>query len=139
MRRVAEFHTAFGSDDPSVPTPPSKELANLRLRLIEEEYKEVRLELKQLALHAELNTPIDERLATLGRLLKELCDLRYVIEGCAEALGLGWDFEAAYEEVHRSNMSKAGGGVRADGKILKGPDYAPPDMAQFLEIVDAVT
>lgn len=144
MRRVAIFHHAFGSTDPQVPTPPEKAKAALRLRLIEEEYREVRLELLQLALQAELpTTPLDERLATLGRLLKELCDLRYVVEGCAEALGMGREFEAAYEEVHRANMSKLGEDGKpikrpSDGKVLKGPNYKAPDMGQFISLLDEV-
>lgn len=42
----------------------------------------------------------------------------------------------AFEEVHRSNMSKIDkdGKVkrREDGKIIKGPDYFPPNLKQFL-------
>lgn len=45
---------------------------------------------------------------------------------------------SAFEEVHRSNMSKLGLDgkpiYREDGKIIKGPDYFPPNLKQFLEV-----
>lgn len=41
----------------------------------------------------------------------------------------------AFEEVHRSNMSKLGLDgkpvYREDGKIIKGPNYFPPDLRKF--------
>ena len=40
-----------------------------------------------------------------------------------------WDLEEALHRIHRSNMSKLGlDGKpirRVDGKVLKGPNYAP--------------
>ncbi len=42
------------------------------------------------------------------------------------------DFDTAFAEVHRSNMSKFVDGKclkRDDGKILKGPDFSPADMS----------
>lgn len=45
------------------------------------------------------------------------------------------NFEGAFREVHRSNMSKLGTDGRPvrrlDGKILKGPNYSPPNLAPF--------
>jgi hypothetical protein len=29
-------------------------------------------------------------------------------------------------------MTKEGGGTRADGKILKGPGYSPPDLERVI-------
>lgn len=40
--------------------------------------------------------------------------------------------DRVFAEVHRSNMTKEGGGKRADGKILKGPGYESPDIAAVL-------
>lgn len=141
MTLVAEFHEAFGTTDPQVPTPPDRRKAALRLRLIDEEFKEVQFELRALMLSDEVNTPIEQRLAIMARLLKELCDLRYVVEGGAEDLGLGTVFEQAYHEVHRANMSKLGADGRpikreSDGKVLKGPLYKPADMEQFVHITE---
>lgn len=54
----------------------------------------------------------------------------------AAAHGWGVDLNAAITEVHAANMRKLGpdGQVlrRPDGKILKGPNYTPPDMAKAL-------
>jgi predicted HAD superfamily Cof-like phosphohydrolase len=42
------------------------------------------------------------------------------------------DLDTAVGEVHRSNLSKLGGDgmpvLRPDGKVLKGPRFAPPDL-----------
>lgn len=42
----------------------------------------------------------------------------------------------AFEEVHRSNMSKLGKDgkpiFREDGKIIKGPNYFRPNLKQFV-------
>ena len=62
--------------------------------------------------------------------LKELADLLYVAYQYAEVKG--WDLDEAFRRVHYSNMSKVGLDGRAlyreDGKVLKGPDYWPPDL-----------
>ncbi len=45
-------------------------------------------------------------------------------------------FVRAFEEVHRSNMSKLENGkaiFREDGKILKGKNYFRPNLRQFIE------
>lgn len=43
----------------------------------------------------------------------------------------------AFEEIHKSNMSKLGldGNpiYREDGKIIKGPNYFPPDLKKFFK------
>lgn len=59
-----------------------------------------------------------------------LCDLLYVIFGAAVTMGI--DLEPFYAEVHRANMTKGGGGVRADGKILKPAGWQPPDHENIL-------
>ncbi len=62
--------------------------------------------------------------------LKELADLVYVCYQYAE--NMGWDLDEALDRVHKSNMSKLdeyGRPIyREDGKVLKGPHYAPPDL-----------
>ena len=62
--------------------------------------------------------------------LKELADLVYV---CYQyAANMGWDLDEAMFRVHESNMSKLGKDgkpiYRDDGKVLKGPDYKPPNL-----------
>jgi predicted HAD superfamily Cof-like phosphohydrolase len=62
--------------------------------------------------------------------LKELADLVYVCYQYAE--NLGWDLDEALYRVHQSNMSKLGEDgkpiYREDGKVLKGPNYQPPNL-----------
>ena len=44
--------------------------------------------------------------------------------------------EDVFDEVHRSNMSKLGSDgkpiYREDGKVLKGPNFSPPNLEKFL-------
>ena len=66
--------------------------------------------------------------------LKELADLVYVCFQYAE--NMEWDLEKALDRVHKSNMSKLGlDGKpirRADGKVLKGPNYQPPTLTDLI-------
>lgn len=66
--------------------------------------------------------------------LKELADLVYVCFQYAE--NMEWDLEEALSRVHKSNMSKLGldGNPirRKDGKVLKGPNYAPPNLSDLV-------
>lgn len=66
--------------------------------------------------------------------LKELADLVYVCFQYAE--NMGWDLEEVLSRVHKSNMSKLGlDGKpirRKDGKVLKGPNYAPPNLSDLV-------
>ena len=65
--------------------------------------------------------------------LKELADLVYVCYQYAE--NMGWFLDEALNRVHESNMSKLdkdGTPVyREDGKVLKGPNYKPPDLSDL--------
>ena len=62
--------------------------------------------------------------------LKELADLVYVCYQYAE--NMGWFLDEALHRVHQSNLSKLGEDgkpiYREDGKVLKGPNYAPPNL-----------
>ena len=66
--------------------------------------------------------------------LKELADLVYVAAQYAE--NMDWDLEQALRRVHQSNMSKLGEDgkpiYREDGKVLKGPNYAPPNLTDLV-------
>tara|TARA_R100000152_G_C6741233_1_gene165005 strand:- start:36 stop:440 length:405 start_codon:yes stop_codon:yes gene_type:complete len=62
--------------------------------------------------------------------LKELADLVYVCYQYAE--NMRWDLDEALHRVHESNMSKLDEDgkpiYREDGKVLKGPNYKPPNL-----------
>jgi len=113
-------------------------MVRLRMRLIREEFNEVMEELGRVARYEALGT--DTQMMVYRDLLKELADLRYVVEGTAVSLGL--PIEEAYAEVHRSNMSKLGEDglpvTRDDGKVLKGPNYTPADMYSVLPDIPEV-
>jgi predicted HAD superfamily Cof-like phosphohydrolase len=61
-----------------------------------------------------------------------LADIVYVAVGTAVRLGI--PFDKVLAEVHRSNMTKLIPPIelRADGKILKGPHYEPPQIEAIL-------
>jgi len=65
-----------------------------------------------------------------------LADQLYILLGTMVAHGMGDIIEDVFDEVHRSNMSKLGEDgkpiYREDGKVLKGPNFSPPNIEQFL-------
>ena len=52
------------------------------------------------------------------------------------AHSFGIDIEECFREVHQSNMSKLGEDgkpiYREDGKVIKGPNYKPPNLKQYV-------
>lgn len=66
-------------------------------------------------------------------ILKENCDLLYVVYGAGWELG--YDLDKAFRRVHKSNMSKFINGkpvFREDGKVLKGKFYKPPKLTDLV-------
>ncbi len=68
--------------------------------------------------------------------LDALLDILVVTIGAIRAAG--WDGESGWNEVMRTNFAKVDpvtGKVtkRADGKVLKGPDWVPPNLKQFIK------
>jgi len=120
MAAVEAFHKAFGApvvDRPVFPNDP--DLHELRIELIREEFAEYR--------NAVLTGDLVE-------MADALADMVYVI--CGTALVYGIPLADVFDEVQRSNMSKLGEDGqpihRDDGKILKGPNYSPPDIAAVM-------
>jgi predicted HAD superfamily Cof-like phosphohydrolase len=117
---VARFHRAYGLPVRERPVDALDvgEMA-LRQALMDEEVGELR----EAALAGDLVEVADA-----------LADIVYIAYGTAHVYGI--DLDAVLDEVHASNMTKLGpdGRVlrRADGKVLKGPDYRPPDVARAL-------
>ena len=123
---VREFHEVFGLAHPDRPTPVSAERAAARQRLLDEEVAEVAE-----AAAAAQRDPSPQRLAELAR---ELADVVYVAYGTAITHGI--DLDAVIAEVHRANMSKLdehGRPVVRNGKVQKGPNFRPPDLATLFE------
>ena len=89
----------------------------LRASLLKEEFKEV------------LSAKDAENL------LKELADLVYVTYGYAATYN--WNLDEAVRRVHAFNMSKLDASgkpiYREDGKVLKGPNYEEPYLADLLK------
>ena len=117
MKRVKEFHEKM---ELAIDQPYSKELMDFRLRLLFEEIQE----LASAALDIETNTHTEERHVMMQDLLKEMCDVVYVIKGMAVSFGM--DFDKAFKLVHKSNMSKLPLIKDANGKVQKGLNYEPP-------------
>lgn len=92
LNQVAEFHTTFKHPVLPTPTIPAIERCNLRIELLAEELKELQ--------EAVNNNDIVE-------VADALCDLQYVLAGAILEFGLSEKFKDLFDEVHRSNMSKA--------------------------------
>ena len=122
FRSVGAFHDAFGLPVRRRPTAdiPAEEAA-LRQALLDEEVDELRAAVAD---------------ADVVGIADALADIVYIACGTAHAYGI--DLDAVVAEVHRSNMTKLGGDgrpvYRADGKVLKGPAYEPPRLADVLGV-----
>lgn len=116
-KMVTEFREAFSLPIRGFPQPFEADL-ELHKKLIAEETAEFLQAVNE-------KDPVE--------ILDALADLAYVVQGCA--LDCGFDLDAAFTEVHRSNMSKLmpDGSVhrREDGKVLKGPNFSPPDLRKL--------
>ncbi len=121
LERVRKFHETFGVSVPNAPVIPSREVCALRIALIQEELNELK--------EAFDNNDLVEVADALG-------DLSVVVDGTYDACGLSEYKEALSEEIFNSNMSKLdeNGEVirREDGKILKGPNFFPPNIAKVI-------
>lgn len=116
LQQAVEFRKSFQVKNST--TPASR---TLQRRLIVEEFKEFLDAENQLIMGLTVNAT---------DCLKELADLVYV---CYQyAANLGWDLDEALDRVHKSNLSKLGEDgkpiYREDGKVLKGPNYQPPNL-----------
>lgn len=123
LDKVQEFHETYGLPVCDAQNLECEKTKALRINLLAEELDELKEALAQ-----------DDILETLDALI----DLQYVLDGAFLSFGLQGVKDAAFEEVHRSNMSKLGADGKPivrpeDGKILKGPDYFKPDLAQFVD------
>lgn len=123
IKQVEEFSKAFnlpiGEELPDIST------VRLRQRLLWEEAKEAYNELENWQFKPD----------NLDKILAEHVDLCYVLLGNIITFGLQDKFEAAFDEIHRANLSKLENGkpvLRGDGKVMKGKDYKPADIKSIL-------
>lgn len=92
LRQVAEFHKTFQHPIEPEPLVPSRERCDLRVSLLQEELDE-------------LKDAIDKK--DIIEIADALCDIQYVLSGAVLEFGLGNQFRDLFDEVQRSNMSKA--------------------------------
>lgn len=120
---VHAFHTAFGLGIENSPTANIGEKRNkLRFELMKEENEEY--------FEAASNNDLVEVADALG-------DMLYILCGTIIEHGMQDKIEEVFNEIQRSNMSKLGADgkpiYRADGKVLKGPNYFKPNIQEILE------
>ena len=96
------------------------------MKLIFEEVQE----LAEVGMTIETNANETERRVLLQDFLKEMCDVIYVIKGTAVSFGM--DLDAAYNLVHKSNMSKFPFTKDDSGKVMKGKNYKPPLLEECI-------
>ncbi|MEQ9424578.1 MAG: nucleoside triphosphate pyrophosphohydrolase family protein [Cyclobacteriaceae bacterium] len=92
LNHVAKFHRTFQHPILENPEIPSEQRCRLRVNLIAEELKE-----------------LEEAIADkdIVEIADALCDIQYVLSGAILEFGMGEKFSTLFDEVQRSNMSKA--------------------------------
>lgn len=68
--------------------------------------------------------------ADLPEVADAIGDLIYVL--LSFAIDLGINLDHVWDEIQKANISKAGGPIRADGKLGKPPGFKPPNIAEVL-------
>jgi predicted HAD superfamily Cof-like phosphohydrolase len=92
LNQVAEFHKTFKHPIVDEPAIPNEKRCALRIELIAEELKELEQAIKD---------------NDLVEVADALCDIQYVLSGAILEFGMGDKFKSLFDEVQRSNMSKA--------------------------------
>jgi predicted HAD superfamily Cof-like phosphohydrolase len=92
LNQVADFHKTFKHPILATPAIPDENRCKLRVALIAEELKELEVAI----LEKDIVSVADA-----------LCDIQYVLSGAVLEFGLGEKFKELFDEVQRSNMSKA--------------------------------
>lgn len=114
QQMVFDFHKKYNGHIEDIPNIGTSELRMLRSRLIGNEF-------------SEFLTACNTK--NLVEIADALGDLLYVVYGAAVSFGI--DLAPVFAEIHRSNMTKLGT-HDPGGKITKGPDFVPPDLATVL-------
>lgn len=121
LQKVLQFHQSFDVPYYFKPVIPDFNRRLLRIRLLQEELDEFAKACRE---------------ENIVEIFDALIDLQYVLDGTFLEFGLGEYKEEGIDEVHTSNLSKLDENgepiVREDGKILKGPNYSPPNLQRVL-------
>jgi predicted HAD superfamily Cof-like phosphohydrolase len=92
LESVSEFHKTFGAPILETPQIPSKERCDLRVSLLQEELNELKEAIEK---------------GDVIEVADALADLQYVLSGAILEFGMGDKFNTLFDEVQRSNISKA--------------------------------
>ncbi len=121
LEQLLQFQRAYNSTINSKPTLISEDDYVLRYKLGKEELIEYFDACKD---------------GDLIEVADALADQLYILLGTMISHGMTDVIEDIFDEVHRSNMSKLGEDGkpihREDGKVLKGPNYSPPNVSKYL-------
>ena len=120
---VEQFHEIYKLGNSEIPVGKLKnEKEKLRFELMKEENEEY--------LEAAERGDTVEVADALG-------DMLYILCGTIIEHGMQDLIEEVFEEIHKSNLSKLdenGNPIyREDGKVIKGPNYFPPDIKKIIE------
>ena len=120
LAAVAAFHTLFRAPILEVPTIPDAKRCALRVSLIREETNEL----------AEAIAAND-----IVEIADALADIQYVLSGAVLEFGMGSRFKALFDEVQRSNMSKAcTSPEEAEATVLHYTTYQGGCASSFEEV-----
>lgn len=108
LNHVADFHRLFDMPVLEAPQIPSPVRCALRVSLLQEELDELREAIEANDLRAAADA---------------LCDLQYVLSGAILEFGLAGRFKEFFDEVQRSNMSKACGSM--EEAFVNAGDVSP--------------
>lgn len=92
IHNVEQFHRTFNQPVLESPQIPNEQRCELRVRLLQEELDELKEAIKD---------------NDLVEVADALCDIMYVLSGAIIEFGMKDKFDDLFNEVQRSNMSKA--------------------------------
>lgn len=114
---VRAFHAHFG-----LPIGDTSRTTNeVRIRLVQQESVELVEALKMF--------DADPTSANLCAVAHESADVLFAVYGTA--LTLNYDADEAARQVFLANLTRQG--ADATGKVVKGPNYVPPDLRSAIK------
>ena len=149
INNVEQFHRTFSQPVLETPQIPAEKRCKLRVSLLQEELNEFKEAIQE---------------NDLVEVADALCDIMYVLSGAIIEFGMKDKFDELFNEVQRSNMSKACATMEeaeatvahyqklgtnsqikpsngkfnvyreGDQKVLKSVNYSPADLKSILEV-----